>query len=446
MSCRAKFTFIKGPCLNDVITHDFERDTTVLQMKQFLVQVHHACDPSSSSLCFVWEEHLQKITDDNMTVASFGASVSITVSIIKRPGAFPPAAAPVTAPAASSVGATSPPETEVSRYSVYHAPSLPPTSSAAVASAAIASAAVASAAVASGPSASASTSFGSNSVADSPKSEAIALGPNGPDIIVGSGEGLLEAKMQLELPEGCRNIKCYAGCSLLHLQSALVGANLMTAHGQQLVKACARHVQLPLDTPLASLNRSKLLVIERTSAAGSVDRAALSQQISAPSVTADTASFVTAETASFVTAENVRSRLPLVLNESVGINAEELERRQVFIAAEQHKKEEERKRILAAHDQEQKDNALHKQMALDKLIADNNKAKLAASPQSSGCQITLGSSSSGSAPSKVKIGTAQGGIEVVSYDDAATLGTLRAVLVGRGLCAQEAPIVLAIQL
>jgi hypothetical protein len=287
MSCRAKFTFIKGPCLNDDITHNFEKETTVLQMKQFLVQVHHVCDPSSSSLCFVWEEQIQKITDDNMTVASFGASVSITVSIIKKPSAFPPAVAPVAASAASSDGATStsapppllpppllpppllpPPETEVSRHSVHHAPSLPPTFSAAVVS---------------GPSASASTSCSSNSEADSPESEAVAPGPYGPDIIVGSGKGLLEAKMQLELPAGSRNIKCYAGCSLLHLQSALVGANLMSALGQQLVKASAHHVQLPLDTPLASLNRSKLHVIECQSAASSANRAALSQQNSAPS-------------------------------------------------------------------------------------------------------------------------------------------------------------------
>ena len=57
----------------------------------------------------------------------------------------------------------------------------------------------------------------------------------------------------------------------------------------------------------------------------------------------------------------------------------------------------------------------------------------------------LGVCSPGAAPSKVRIRTATGGLEVICYDEAATLGTLRAVLVSRGLCTQDAPIILAMQ-
>ena len=104
MSCRVKFTFLKGPCLDKAITHDFDGDTTVAQMKQFLVEAHHACDPSSQSLSFVWEEQGQKMTNDDQTAASLGATAGITVNIIRKPTAPPPSAPSVIDSPASSVG------------------------------------------------------------------------------------------------------------------------------------------------------------------------------------------------------------------------------------------------------------------------------------------------------------------------------------------------------
>ena len=133
------------------------------------------------------------------------------------------------------------------------------------------------------------------------------------------------------------------------------------------------------------------------------------------------------------------------MNDSVGIDAAELERRRLELAEEKRNQAEQRKRHLAAHEQERKDTALQKQMALDKLIADNAKARNAASSQGAGRQITLGESNSGAKVSKIRIGTAKGGVEVTCYDDGATLGTLRAVLVSRGLCDQDAPIILSVQ-
>ena len=425
MSCRAKFTFVKGPCLGKVIIHDFDRDATVSQMKQYLVQVHRACDPSSQSLTFVWEEQCRKITDDDQAASSFGAIVSITVSTIKKLSASHPVADPVTASLVSTVGsnptsASTPPSPPAAAalvpQSVDHALSLPPTSSIAPTL---------------GTGISVLDARDSHSNADSPKSVVVDAGLESSDIVIGIGRGagVLEAKMQLELPQGSRSIKCYAGCSLRDLQSALSDFNLMSVPGQQLVKVGVPHVQLPLDTPLASLNRSRLHIIACPSAANGADLAATTQQKSAPSVPAETA----------------RSCAPPTLNESVGIDAAELERRKMHIAAEQRKREEDRKRILAAHDQEQKDKSLQKQMALDKLIADNAKARLAASSHVAGSQITLGVCSPGAMPSKVRIGTAKGGIEVICYDETATLGTLRAILVSRGLCTQEAPIILTMQ-
>jgi hypothetical protein len=137
MSCRAKFTFVNGICLGMVITHDFDRDATVSQMKQFLVQVHHACDPSSQSLTFVWEEQSQKITNEDQTAASFGAMFSITVNTIKKSSSPSLAAASIAASSVLSVDPTptsvacppSPPAaTAVAPQYVHHALSFAPTS------------------------------------------------------------------------------------------------------------------------------------------------------------------------------------------------------------------------------------------------------------------------------------------------------------------------------
>jgi len=80
MSCKITFTFLKGPCLGQVITHHFEKHSTVAQMKQFLADGYHAYDPSTQSLIFVWDQQLVKLTDDAQTASSFGEEACITVS------------------------------------------------------------------------------------------------------------------------------------------------------------------------------------------------------------------------------------------------------------------------------------------------------------------------------------------------------------------------------
>jgi hypothetical protein len=82
--CRARFTFIKGPCLGHVIDHTFQSDTTVSQMKQYLMQTYGACNPNSQLLTFVWEEQMQKLSNDNQTAGTMGAVVNITVNVIKK--------------------------------------------------------------------------------------------------------------------------------------------------------------------------------------------------------------------------------------------------------------------------------------------------------------------------------------------------------------------------
>jgi len=424
MSCRVKFTFVKGPCLDKVISEDFDKDATVLQMKQYLVQVHHACDPACQSLVFVWEEQSQKLTNDDQTVSSFGHTACITVNVIKMPNRPPSAAAiPVTASSVGTHTSSSAPigSVAVVPLPVHHPPSLPSTSFTAPALRT---------------SSSVADAFALPADAASPASADSLNSLTGPDIVIGSDCGVLQAKMQLVLPQGSRLIKCYAACSLRDLHSALVLAELMNP-GQHLVKVGSCDALTP-ETPLASLNRSRLQIITRTPAAVGGDGPASDQQ-SLPAVTV-------AESSPAVTvASAARSSILPTLNDSVGIDAAELERRRLELAEEKRNQAEQRKRHLAAHEQERKDTALQKQMALDKLIADNAKARNAASSQGAGRQITLGESNSGAKVSKIRIGTAKGGVEVTCYDDGATLGTLRAVLVSRGLCDQDAPIILSVQ-
>jgi hypothetical protein len=250
------------------------------------------------------------------------------------------------------------------------------------------------------------------------------------EIVVGSAEGVLEAKMQLELPGGPRVIKCFAGSSLPDVQKALAAAGLMAA-GQHLVKVGgpdAPRAQLALDTPLASLNRCKLQIVANAPTAAATD----------PTATGCAAVSVSHS-------HGKSSPPPPTLHQTVGIDAAELERRKLQIAVDQRKQEEDARRILAAHEQEQKDRALQKKMVQDKIIADNEKQRNALAAAGAPVQINIGDTSSGAAPSKIRIQTARGGVEVICYDNDATMGTLRAILVGKGLCAQDAPIIQAMQ-
>lgn len=83
MSCNVKFSFLKGPLQDRVITHDFEQTATVSDMKKYLIDVHNACD-ATQSLVFIWDEKGEKLNNNDQTVSSLGASVSITVSTRKR--------------------------------------------------------------------------------------------------------------------------------------------------------------------------------------------------------------------------------------------------------------------------------------------------------------------------------------------------------------------------
>ena len=55
MSCKAKFTFLKGLLQGREISHEFDGSATVAQVKKCLIESHQACD-SSQSLVLVWEE------------------------------------------------------------------------------------------------------------------------------------------------------------------------------------------------------------------------------------------------------------------------------------------------------------------------------------------------------------------------------------------------------
>jgi hypothetical protein len=251
------------------------------------------------------------------------------------------------------------------------------------------------------------------------------------EIVVGAAEGVLEAKMQLELPGGPRIIKCFAGSSLPDLQKALVAVGLMTT-GHHLVKVGgpdAPRVQLAPDTALASLNRCKLQIVANASGAATA-------QVLGPAATAGAAASGS---------HGKSSPPPTMLHQTVGIDAAELEKRKLQIAEDYRKQEENARRILAAHDQEQKDRSLQKKMIQDKIIADNEKQRNALAAAGAPAHINIGDPSSGAAPSKIRIQTARGGVEVICYDNDATMGTLRMILVGKGLLAQDAPIIQATQ-
>ncbi len=90
MACWATFSFIKGECVGRVITHKFERSSTVAEMKSYLIQTHNACNPDSHALVFVWDEQMRKLTEDNQSVASLGETVNITVNLVRKIGSWKP--------------------------------------------------------------------------------------------------------------------------------------------------------------------------------------------------------------------------------------------------------------------------------------------------------------------------------------------------------------------
>ena len=251
------------------------------------------------------------------------------------------------------------------------------------------------------------------------------------DIVVGAADAVLEAKMQLELPSGPRIIKCFAGSSMLDVQNALVAIGLMTA-GQQLAKGGPGGPAsvLTLDMPIASLNRCKLHIVAN-----------------APGDTAVAASGLAVGVTGAAARSHGKSSPPPELNPHVGINAEELEQRQLQMVADMKKREAETKRILAAHEQEQKDRALEKKMKQDKIIADEQKKRhaveLAGAPQD---RIIIGNASAGAVVARIRVQTKSGGVEVFCHDADATFATLRVMLVSKNLCSQGDPIVQAMQL
>jgi hypothetical protein len=245
------------------------------------------------------------------------------------------------------------------------------------------------------------------------------------EIVVGPADGVLEAKMQLELPGGPRIIKCFAGCSLSDIHNALVAIGLMTA-GQQLAKGGGPVSPIPSGTPVASLNRCKLQIVANSTGGGA--SAAVQMNIGAA-------------------VSHGRFSPPPELNQHVGIDAAELEKRKLQMVADMKKREDDAKRILAAHEQEQRDRALEKKMIQDKIIADEQKKRNAVDAAGAPLdRIVIGDPSSGAAVvAKIRVQTKGGGVEVTCYDADCTMGTLRAILVGKGLCAQDAPIIQAMQ-
>ena len=248
------------------------------------------------------------------------------------------------------------------------------------------------------------------------------------DIVVGAADGVLEAKVQLELPGGPRIIKCYVGSSLLDVHNALVAIGTMSAN-QYLAKVVPGGPAsiLTMDVPVASLNRCKLQILSSAPVAA----AAPNPEVAVVGGGASS---------------HGKSSPPPELNPHVGINAAELEKRQLQMVADMKKREDEQKRILAAHEQEQKDRALEKKMKQDKIIADEQKKRnaveLAGAAQD---RITIGSATSGAVVAKIKVQTKSGGVEVFCYDADATFGILRMMMVSKNLCSQDTPIVQSMQ-
>jgi hypothetical protein len=102
MLCRATFTFLKGPCAGAAITHNFDENATVADMKHHLLHAHRAFDANSQALVMVWEQHALKLTNDAQKVATLGATFNITVNVIKKAMTAAAACAPPHAAAFST--------------------------------------------------------------------------------------------------------------------------------------------------------------------------------------------------------------------------------------------------------------------------------------------------------------------------------------------------------
>jgi hypothetical protein len=94
MSCRVSFSFLKGPCVDQFISHEFAADATVADVKRYLLHAHRAFDADSQALVLVWDEQAMKLTNDAQAVATLGVSCNITVNVVKKAASQPAAAAP----------------------------------------------------------------------------------------------------------------------------------------------------------------------------------------------------------------------------------------------------------------------------------------------------------------------------------------------------------------
>jgi hypothetical protein len=132
MPCRATFSFLKGPCVDQSISHEFAADATVADVKRYLLHAHRAFDADSQALVLVWDEQATKLTNDAQAVATLGVSCNITVNVVKKaasqplPALAPPAPAPPLSRTSSSSSAAAdipnPPPPHPSLSSLQSAP------------------------------------------------------------------------------------------------------------------------------------------------------------------------------------------------------------------------------------------------------------------------------------------------------------------------------------
>jgi hypothetical protein len=336
------------------------------------------------------------------------------------------------------------------------------------------------------------------------------------EIVVGSAEGALMSKFELELPGGSVIVKCHAGSSMQDAQKALCAASMMFAD-QCLSKAADARMSsaaLPSDTPLTSLNRCKLQIVAIVPASPAVAESgktggsqascaelksykirirkfdqsvvmsgslpadatlqSLADEIARlghasagafsmllppyqdhPPTVHEPKNFCAASLESCgVFGSQMVVALQKVgisevgategkgkqLNWTVGIDAAEFERRKLQIAEDLRKKDDAAKRILAVHEQEHRDRALEKQMIQDKIVADNARRLGAVRAEGAPTSITIGAPSVATT-SIFRIGTSKGGVEVTCFDNDALMGAVRAILVSKGLCDQDDPII-----
>jgi hypothetical protein len=78
------FGFLKGALVGQSITAQFAADVSVSHLKNFLIQTHHACDPSTRSLKFVCEQTLQVLSDDETVGSLHLPSIDICVNVTRK--------------------------------------------------------------------------------------------------------------------------------------------------------------------------------------------------------------------------------------------------------------------------------------------------------------------------------------------------------------------------